>query len=93
MVRNFQNKVFSLQNIMNFHYSHGALFFIYLYFPFPTSSLFPRSRFLTPLFPQDEVYECVFDKYGSTPASVEQKVDGTAVVTCNTPIVQNNMER
>ena len=43
--------------------------------------------------PQDEVYECVFEKYGNTPASVHQNVDGTAVVTCNTPIVQNNMDR
>ncbi|KAL5259585.1 hypothetical protein ACHWQZ_G009888 [Mnemiopsis leidyi] len=42
--------------------------------------------------PQDEVYECVFDKYGNTPASIEQMADGTAVVTCQTPIVQNNME-
>ncbi|XP_063679501.1 plexin A3-like isoform X3 [Bolinopsis microptera] len=42
--------------------------------------------------PQDEVYECVFEKYGNTPASVRQNEDGTAVVTCNTPIVQNNMD-
>jgi len=43
--------------------------------------------------PQDEVYECVYDKYGNTPATVEQQSDGTARVQCNTPIVQPTIER